>query len=71
MYMHYGADEADSLTQQRSWVAHAKGQLAMLTSRQPQDFRSGRAHQLFVDCRYILVSALNMVEMAAVQLTTR
>ncbi|KAK6077460.1 hypothetical protein SCUP515_04988 [Seiridium cupressi] len=53
--MHYGADEMDYLVQQRSWVAHARGQLAILTARQPQEFRSGKAHQLFVDYRYILI----------------
>jgi hypothetical protein len=56
--MHYGADEADKLAQQRSWVAHANGQLAMLTLRQPHDFRSGKSHQLFVDFRYNLVCIL-------------
>ncbi|KAI0153689.1 hypothetical protein BJ166DRAFT_627596 [Pestalotiopsis sp. NC0098] len=53
--MHYGTDEADQLAQQRSWVAHTRGQLAMLTLRQPQDFRSGKSHQLFVDYRYNLI----------------
>lgn len=56
--MHYGTDEADQLAQQRSWVAHTRGQLAMLTLRQPQDFRSGKSHQLFVDYRYNLVGIL-------------
>ncbi|KAK9422920.1 putative Zn(2)-C6 fungal-type domain-containing protein [Seiridium unicorne] len=53
--MHYGADEMEYLVQQRSWVAHARAQLAILTARQPQEFRSGKAHQLFVDYRYILI----------------
>ncbi|ETS83957.1 hypothetical protein PFICI_05833 [Pestalotiopsis fici W106-1] len=57
--MHYGADETDKLAQQRSWGAHANGQLAMLTLREPQDFRSGKAHQLFVDYRYnLIISAI-------------
>ncbi|KAF4979193.1 hypothetical protein FZEAL_4566 [Fusarium zealandicum] len=53
--MHYGADDTDPQAQYRSWIAHAKGQLAILGARQPQEFRSGKAHQLFSDYRYILV----------------
>ncbi|KAF4992373.1 hypothetical protein FDECE_13729 [Fusarium decemcellulare] len=55
--MHYGSDDRNRQGQYNNWAAHAKGQLAILVARQPKDFRSGQAHQLFVDYRYILVIA--------------
>ena len=54
--MHYGTDDTDRLRQSASWSAHVKGQTAILCARKPQEFRSGKAHQLFVDLRHILVS---------------
>lgn len=51
----YGEDDASHGAQSKSWLAHTQGQLAILNARQPREFRSGKAHLLFADYRYILV----------------
>lgn len=51
-----GSVASDKLKQAQSWRAHSIGELTLITSRQPEAYRSGFLHQVFVDGRFGLVS---------------
>lgn len=52
----YGSDEdADLPMQIRSWLAHSKGDMALVAARPPESYATGHAHRLFSDGRLHLV----------------
>lgn len=45
--------EADSTTQAKSWLSHAKGETALFFDRNPEDYsKTDTAHALFVNARF-------------------
>lgn len=51
-----GSIATDKSVQAQRWRTHSIGELTLITSRQPETYRSGFLHQVFVDGRFGLVS---------------